>query len=190
MKVHAIGCTVSEAFSLEPFASGTTIDSFDGFGNNSFESVLTQPNINQPSPQQPQQLQQQPQPLSIQQQPQQQQQQRQPRQQQQPQQQRQQQQRQPRQQQQPQQQRQQQPQQQQQQDINIHRDIHIVSPRVMNRPPHMNRPRRIVNNTYINKSRHVRHPRKKQNDDSNWLWIIIGILILMNIVLSVMYVRK
>ena len=74
----------------------------------------------------------------------------------------------------------------------VHRDIHIVN----NRPSHMNRPlpakkyrRPVINNTYIDKSRYVRRPRK-QNNDNNWLWIIIGILIFFNIVLSVMYVSK
>ena len=160
MKPPAVGCSVSEAFSLEPFSQGHQVDDFDGFGNNSFESVLKQPNINQPPVNELPNL------LEFGQQG-----------------------------------GQQQGGQRQGYGATVHRDIHIVNngprqlvnnrPRqVINRPRHMNIQRPVVNNTYVNKTKYVKHSRKKQNDDNNWLWIIIGILIFLNIVLSVMYVRK
>ena len=177
----ADGCSVTEAFSLEPFSQGNNLEDFEGFGSKSYESVIKQPNINEPSvnpvkqlpnmlndPMQQQPREQQPQPREQQPQPREQ-----PR---------------PR-------------QQQPRENINVHRDIHIVNNRPTNRPSnrhrpinrplHMNIPRRpVVNNTYVNKTKYVRHPRRKQNNDNNWMWIIIGILIFLNIVLSVMYVRK
>jgi len=74
----------------------------------------------------------------------------------------------------------------------VHRDIHIVN----NRPSHMHRPppirryrRPVINNTYVDRTRYVRRPNK-ENSDNNWMWIIIGILIFFNIVLSIMYVKK
>ena len=164
----AAGCSVTEAFSLEPFSQGNNLEDFEGFGSKSYESVLKQPNINEPSINPVKQL---PNMLNDPMQ--------QPREQQ------------PR----PRQPREQQP----IENINVHRDIHIVNNRPrpinrhrpINRPLHMNIPRRpVVNNTYVNKTKYVRHPRRKQNDDNNWMWIIIGILIFLNIVLSVMYVRK
>jgi len=187
----ADGCDMSEAFSIEPFSIDNGSTEFEGFGKQSYEHLnpmmgdqFERPNINQPSTsqqqppnvqQQPPNVQQQPpsnvqqspnvqQPPNVQQRP---------------------------------------PNVQQQrppfnggrppkQNPIVHRDIHIVN----NRPSHMNRPlpakkyrRPVINNTYIDKSRYVRRPRK-QNNDNNWLWIIIGILIFFNIVLSVMYVSK
>jgi len=195
MKPPAVGCSVSEAFSLEPFSQGHQVDDFDGFGNNSFESVLKQPNINQPPVNELPNLLEFGQQGGQQQGGQQQGGQQQGRQQQGGQQQ-------GGQQQGGQQQGgQQQGGQRQGYGATVHRDIHIVNngprqlvnnrPRqVINRPRHMNIQRPVVNNTYVNKTKYVKHSRKKQNDDNNWLWIIIGILIFLNIVLSVMYVRK
>jgi len=168
----ADGCDMSEAFSIEPFSIDNGSTEFEGFGKQSYEHLnpmmgdqFERPNINQPPNVQQRPLSNvQQQPLSNVQRP---------------------------------------PNVQQQrppfnggrppkQNPIVHRDIHIVN----NRPSHMNRPlpakkyrRPVINNTYIDKSRYVRRPRK-QNNDNNWLWIIIGILIFFNIVLSVMYVSK
>lgn len=197
----ANGCSMLEAFSIEPFSQGNIINNFDGFGKQTYGAVehlndpLVQPNINQPNMGEQQSIQVGEQPNIRQQQP-------------------------SIVREQSQIDRQQRPsivnelpkidglqqitiggKQSKTGERNsnhprppkhnpiVHRDIHIIN----NRPSHMHRQqplrrhhsRPITSNTYINTKRN-----RKESNNNNLLWIIIGILIFFNILLSIMYVKK